>query len=134
MGGYITALEKGYLQSEIDKSARKLQHEIDSGERIVVGLNKFVLKEQEPIETFDYNPEVRKTTLERLHKLKEERDNQRVKDSLAKLKKAVLDDGYLMPVIIEAVKEYTTLGEIMNVFREVYGEYREESFLKASTC
>lgn len=134
MGGYLAALENGYLQREIDKSARKLQNEIDSGQRIIVGLNKYILDKQEPVETFDYNPKVRQVTLERLRKLKEERNNQKVKKSLAKLKNAAFENEYLMPIIIEAVTEYATLGEIMNVLREVYGEYREASFLKSPGC
>jgi methylmalonyl-CoA mutase N-terminal domain/subunit len=126
MGGAIAAIEKGFFQKEIADSAYKYQREVDEKKRIIVGCNEYTIEEEEcPIKLLRVDPKVEKEQVARLQKLKRERDNRKVKDSLEKLQHAAEKDNNLMPTIIEAIKVYTTLGEITEVLRQVYGEYKE---------
>jgi methylmalonyl-CoA mutase N-terminal domain/subunit len=126
MGGAIAAIEKGFFQKEIADSAYRYQKEIDEKKRIIVGLNEYAIGEEEcPIELLRIDPKVEREQVARLQKLKRERDNRKVKEALEKLHLAAEKDENLMPTIIEAVKAYVTLGEITEVLRKVYGEYKE---------
>jgi methylmalonyl-CoA mutase N-terminal domain/subunit len=126
MGGAVAAIEKGFFQKEIADSAYRYQREIDEKKRILVGVNEFTIEEEEcPIELLRIDPKVEKEQIERLQKLKRERDNRKVKEILEKLHYAAEKEENLMPTIIEAVKAYATLGEITDVLRKVYGEYKE---------
>ncbi len=126
MGGVIPAIEKGFFQREIADSAYKYQKEIESKERILVGVNDYTIKEEEvPIELLKIGSEVEEEQLKRLRRMKRERNNRRVKKVLDELHSAAERDENLMPPIIKAVKAYATLGEICNVLRDVFGEYRE---------
>ena len=126
VGGVIAAIEKGFFQREIADSAYRYQKEIDEKKRIIVGLNEYSIEGEEcPIELLRIDPKVEKEQVARLQKLKRERDNRKVKEALEKLHYAAEKDENLMPTIIEAVKAYVTLGEITEVLRQVYGEYRE---------
>jgi len=126
MGGAIAAIEKGFFQKEIADSAYRYQKEIDEKKRIIVGLNEYAIGEEEcPIELLRIDPKVEREQVARLQKLKRERDNRKVKEALEKLHHAAEKDENLMPTIIEAVKAYVTLGEITEVLRKVYGEYKE---------
>lgn len=126
MGGAITAIEKGFFQKEIADSAYRYQREIDEKKRTIVGLNEYASEEQEcPIELLRIDTKVEKEQLARLQKLKGERDNKQVKEALEKLHYSAEKNENLMPTIIEAVKAYATLGEITEVLRIVYGEYKE---------
>jgi len=125
MGGVIAAIEKGFFQKEIADSAYRYQREIDEKKRTIVGLNEYTIEEECPIELLRINPKVEKEQVERLQKLKRERDNKKVKETLEKLHYAAEKDENLMPTIIEAVKAYATLGEITDILRKVYGEYKE---------
>ncbi len=126
MGGAIVAIEKGFFQKEIADSAYKYQREVDEKKRIVVGLNEYAIEEEKcPIELLRVDPKVEKEQVTKLQKLKGERDNRKVKEALEKLHYAAEKDENLMPMIIEAVKAYATLGEITDVLRKVYGEYKE---------
>ena len=125
MGGAPTAIEKGYIQKEIQDSAYKYQREIELGKRVVVGLNRFQVQEEKPSHLLKVDPAVRHTQLERLVRLKAERDHDRVVKNLAELKRAAEGDGNLMIPILDAVRAYATLGEICDVLREVFGEYRQ---------
>ncbi len=129
MGGMIPAIEKGFPQREIAESAYRYQKEIDSGERIIVGVNEFTTDEPLSIPILEMDPEGEKRHLERLKRVRRERDNRAVKQKLAALRKAAQGTDNLMPYILDAVREYATLGEIMGVFREVFGEYREPIIL-----
>jgi len=124
LGGAIASIEKGYMQREIVESAYRHQREVENKERIIVGLNQFITEEEAPIKTLRVNPAVEKKQNEQLHTLKRRRNGNRVKAVLNQLHHAAEHDENLMPTIIEAVKEYATLGEICYVLREVYGEYR----------
>jgi len=126
MGGVIGGIEKGFFQKEIADSAYKYQKEIESKERIVVGVNDYRVEEDwVPLKLLRIPPHVEKEQLTRLRKVRKERNNAKVKEVLDKLHDAADRDENLMPTIIEAVKAYATLGEICGVLREVFGEYRE---------
>jgi methylmalonyl-CoA mutase N-terminal domain/subunit len=126
MGGAIAAIEKGFFQKEIADSAYRYQREVDEKKRTIVGLNEYSIEGEEcPIELLKIRPKIEREQVERLQKLKRERNNKKVKEALEKLHDSAEKDENLMPVIIDAVKAYTTLGEITEVLRRVYGEYKE---------
>jgi methylmalonyl-CoA mutase N-terminal domain/subunit len=126
MGGAITAIEKGFFQKEIADSAYKYQTEVDEKKRTIVGVNDYTIEESEcPIDLLRVDPGVEKVQVDNLQKLKRKRDNRKVKELLEKLHYSADKNENLMPAIIEAVKAYTTLGEITEILRQVYGEYKE---------
>ena len=125
LGGVTAAIEKGFIQQEIQNSAYKYQKNIEEGSRIVVGVNKFKIKEGAPKGLLRVNPKVGRRQVEKLNKLKSERNNEKVKDNLEQLKKTAGTSKNLMPIILDCVRSYATLGEICDVLRNVFGEYRE---------
>ncbi|BBB32722.1 methylmalonyl-CoA mutase, N-terminal domain [Thermotomaculum hydrothermale] len=126
MGGMLKAIESGYVQREIAESAYNYQKAIESGEQIVVGVNKFTIEEdKKDLEILKINEEVEKKQVEKLKKLKQERDNSLVKDRLTSLKKAASGRDNLMPYILDCVRAYCTLGEMADTLREVFGEYQD---------
>ncbi len=124
LGGAVKSIEQGYIQQEIQDSAYAWQMDVEKGERIVVGLNKFQVKEGTPKGLLRVNPAVGEQQVTKLKALKARRDNLAVKNALAALKKAAEGEDNLMPPILDAVKAYATLGEICDVLRNVFGEYR----------
>jgi methylmalonyl-CoA mutase, N-terminal domain len=129
MGGALEAIRKGYIQSEISLAAYDYQKAVDSGEQVVVGVNKYVVKEEQPPVLLEVEAGVEKKQVERLKKLKAERDNLAVMQVLEKVRLTAKSEENLMPVLIEAVKTYATVGEISDALREVFGEYREPGIL-----
>ena len=129
LGGATKAIEKGYIQKEIQNSAYRHQMEVESLDTIVVGVNKFQTEETEKKELLKVDPEVEKNQKEKIRKLKSERNNEKVKETLATLKEKAKTDENLMPYILDAVKEYATLGEICNELRDVFGEYQQTVIL-----
>ncbi len=126
MGGMLKAIESGYVQREISESAYNYQKAVENEEQIVVGVNRFVIDEgKRDVEILKINDEVEKKQVEKLKKLKEERDNSAVKDRLKALKKAAQGKDNLMPFILDCVRVYCTLGEMADVLREVFGEYQD---------
>jgi len=125
MGGAPAAIERGYIQREIQESAYRYQREIEKGERVVVGLNRFQMEEEKPTNLLRVDPAARVTQIKRLGNLKSQRDNERVKHTLAELKGVAEGKGNLMPPILNAVKAYATLGEICDTLRLIFGEYRQ---------
>ncbi|MGD9033541.1 MAG: methylmalonyl-CoA mutase family protein [Desulfobacteraceae bacterium] len=125
MGGAPAAIEKGYIQREIQDSAYQYQREIEKEERVVVGVNRFQAEQEKPTNLLRVDPTVRISQLEKLRILKSERDDQKVKKGLAELKRTAEGSRNLMPPIFDAVKAYATLGEICDVMREVFGEYQQ---------
>ncbi|HQO05729.1 MAG TPA: methylmalonyl-CoA mutase family protein [Fervidobacterium sp.] len=126
MGGMIKAIETGYVQKEIHESAYKQQLAIDKGEEVIVGVNKFQMEEDtKKREILKVDPELEKKQVERLKKLKERRDNEKVRKSLQKIKEVASTQENLFPYVLEAVKAYATVGEISNALRDVFGEYTE---------
>jgi methylmalonyl-CoA mutase N-terminal domain/subunit len=129
LGGAVKAIEHGYIQQEIADSAYKYQMGVESGENIVVGVNKFSAEEEPPKNLLRIDDEVETRQIERLNMVKEQRDNQAVEKALEELKKAAQGTENLMPYILTAVKEYATLGEISDVLRDVFGEYKPAEIL-----
>ena len=129
MGGALKAIERGYIQREIANSAHSYQRAVDSGEQVVVGVNKFATKEEHEPEILAIGAEIERKQLERLKRLKRERDNQRVSEVLNRVRDVARSNQNIMPVLIEAVKAYATVGEISDALRDVFGEYREPNIL-----
>jgi len=130
LGGMLASIEKGYVQQQIQDAAYNYQKAVEAGDRIVVGVNKFQVEEDTSSRTLlRVDPSVGAQQVAKLRKLKEGRDNVKVKDCLEDIRKAAQSDENLMPRIVEAVRHYTTEGEICGVLREVFGEYREHVVL-----
>jgi len=123
MGGAVNAIENNYMQNEIANSAYQYQKEIESGERISVGVNKFTQQEENVTEVLNVDDAIRKLQSEKLMQLREARNNTEVTMALNALKAAAKGSDNVMPFIIDAVEKYATLGEVANVFRKVFGEY-----------
>ena len=123
LGGSVDAIEQGYMQNEIANAAYEYQKAVESGEQIIVGVNKFTNNESVNPEVFRVDDSIRIEQSLKLEKLKETRNNQKVNLALSNLKKAAKGNDNLMPFILVAVEEYATLGEIADVLREVFGEY-----------
>jgi methylmalonyl-CoA mutase N-terminal domain/subunit len=129
MGGAAAAIERGYIQKEIQDSAYRYQREIEEGQRIVVGGNRFQTEEETPTNLLRVDPTVRQAQIDRLQALRSERDHDEVTRSLNALREAAEVDQNLMTPIIAAVKAYATLGEICDVLRGVFGEYQQVTTL-----
>ncbi|MCK5592673.1 methylmalonyl-CoA mutase, partial [Candidatus Bathyarchaeota archaeon] len=127
MGGVISGIEKGFFQKEIADSAYKYQREIENKERTLVGVNEYTVeRDWIPIKLLRIKQQAEKEQVDGLEKLKKKRNNKKVKQVLDKLHKAAEHDENLMPTIIESVKAYATIGEICDVLRNIYGEYKEQ--------
>jgi len=125
LGGAPKAIE--YMQKEIHQSAYNYQQKVESGEKIVIGVNKYRIEEEKrPEDLLCVDPEVGERQKLKLEKLRAERDNEKVKKVLANLREAAQDDANLMPLFIDAVKAYATLGEICGVLRGIFGEYQQQ--------
>lgn len=130
LGGVLPALERGFFQSEIADAAYLYQQETDDNDRIIVGVNGYVDPEEElsiPILAMD--PRGYERQVKRLQRLRKERDNQQLEHALSSLRQAAESQRNTMPYIIDAVRSYATLGEITNVFRQVFGEYQEPNWI-----
>jgi len=125
LGGIVRAIELGYPQQEIANAAYAYQKQIERKEKTVVGVNKYQVDEEKSIEFLKIDPEVEEKQVARLKEVKQTRNQARVTACLADLKKAAQGPENLMPGILAAVKEYATLQEICDVFREVFGTYRD---------
>jgi len=125
MGGMIKAIEDGFIQMEIQKAAYEFEKQLESGKRIVVGVNKFKVDGDEEPELLKIDMRVQENQLKFLNQIRKQRNDAAVQESLAKLKMAAEGSDNLMPFIIEAVRTYTSVGEICNTLRTVFGEYRE---------
>jgi methylmalonyl-CoA mutase N-terminal domain/subunit len=113
------------MQREITESAYRYQKEVENKKRIVVGVNEFLSEKEAPIKILQIDPEIEEKLVERLQQIKKERNNAKVNEALNKLRRvAERENENLMTSVLEAVKEYATLGEICNVLREVFGEYK----------
>ncbi|MBT8391515.1 MAG: methylmalonyl-CoA mutase family protein [Ignavibacteria bacterium] len=125
MGGMIEAIDAGFIQTEIQKSAYKYEMEIEENERIIVGVNKYQMKEEEPKDLLKIDIKVQEEQIKFLNKIKSERNSEEVKLKLNNLKEAANSDANLIPFIVDAVRDYASVGEICNILREVFGEYKE---------
>lgn len=129
MGGTLTAIEQGYIQKEIQDSAYRFQKEIETGERVYVGINKYTMEEPEPTNLLKVDMKVGEIEAAKLKKLRAERDQAKWKAALDKLREVSQSDENVMPAVIEAVKARATIGEICDVWREIFGEYRPKEFV-----
>jgi methylmalonyl-CoA mutase N-terminal domain/subunit len=124
MGGAVAAVERGYIQQEIQESSYLYQKQVESGERVVVGMNRFQIKETPDRELLQVDPAVRDVQIRKIAELREFRDAQNAKSSLENLKKTAAGEGNLMIPILDCVRSLCTLGEICNIMREAFGEYK----------
>ncbi len=127
MGGMVKAIEKGYPQMEIADAAYRFQKQIDGNEKVIVGVNKYVT-DHPPITIWRMRPEIEERQLKRLREVKGKRNNPKVKECLDWVRRASLDGENLMPHIINAVREYATIQEICDVWREVFGRYTDPGY------
>lgn len=128
MGGMVAAIEKGYPQKQIADAAYKFQQQVDTKKRTVVGVNKYVT-DHAPVDILKIDPEVERKQTARLQAVKQERDNEKAEKRLGELRNAAEGQENMMPYIIECVREYCTLQEICDVFRGVFGTYRDPGML-----
>jgi methylmalonyl-CoA mutase, N-terminal domain len=124
LGGSVSAIEEGFMQNEIAKSACEYQRQIETGEKIIVGVNKFQTDEKNNVPGFKIDDSIREVQCNKLKLLKAKRDNQKVAQCLLQIKNAAIGNTNLMPPVIEAVENYCTLGEIADELRQVFGEYK----------
>jgi methylmalonyl-CoA mutase, N-terminal domain len=129
LGGIIRAIEIGYPQKEIADAAYRYQQQLDSGEKAIVGVNKYVVPEERPMEILKIDHVVERSQVERVRKIKRERDATAVQEHLGRVHAACRNGENLMPHLIDAVKAYCTLGEISDVYRDVFGVYRDPAWL-----
>ena len=127
MGGMLRAIETGYVQREIQESAYRYQKAIETQEQVVVGVNRFQVEEEPPINVLRIDPVLEKAQVERLRALRERRDAKAGEAALEKLQQAAATTENLLPRILECVEAYATVGEISDTLRRVWGEYRETS-------
>ncbi|WP_230972501.1 methylmalonyl-CoA mutase family protein [Archaeoglobus neptunius] len=123
--GVLRGIENGFFVREISDAAARYQREIEEGKRVVVGVNKFTIDEELKIPILKVDPEVQRRQIERLRKVKAERDNEAVREALEWLRSAAENNENVMFPIMEAVKSYATIGEIMGVLKDVYGTYKK---------
>jgi methylmalonyl-CoA mutase N-terminal domain/subunit len=129
LGGIIRAIEIGYPQKEIADAAYRYQQQLDAGEKAIVGVNKYVLPEERPMEILKIDQHVERHQVERVRRVKRERNQTDVREHLGRVHAAARNGQNLMPVLIDAVKVYCTLGEISDVYRDVFGVYRDPAWL-----
>jgi len=128
-GGVISAIERGFFQREIAEAAYRYQREIESGKRIIVGLNDYIIDEPLTIPILEMDEEGERRHLERLNRVRRQRSSRDVAERLKELRHAAQGMENLMPYILEAVRSYATLGEVCDVFREVFGVYKPAEVL-----
>ncbi len=130
MGGMITAIEQGFPQKEIAEASYRYQKQLDACEKIMVGANDYFVEDEEPpLEVLRISNEVERTQVERVRARKQERSAARVEAGLAAVRDAAVNGTNLMPPMVDAVKAECTIGEISDIFREVFGEYRDPAWL-----
>jgi len=125
MGGVLEAIERGYPQGEIANAAYDYQKQVDENKKTIVGVNKYVSDQETHIEILKIDETVEEGQIERLRELKKSRDNDAVRKALDGLRKAAEGEENLMPHIINVVKVYGTEQEICDIFRDVFGTYRD---------
>ena len=128
MGGAVAAIERGFQKSEIERSAYEVAKGIDSGERVVVGLNRYRSEAEEKYDPLRVDPSIEADQRERLRALREKRDNAAVEKALAELKQAAAGDANVLPPMRTALKELATVGEVCNALRDVWGVYTPQEF------
>jgi methylmalonyl-CoA mutase N-terminal domain/subunit len=128
MGGTLTAIDKGFIQKEIQQSAYRFQKEIESEERVYVGINKYIMEDAPHSNLLSVDIKVGENEADKIREMRANRDAAKLKATLENLRKDSSENKNIMPAVIEAVKANATIGEICNVWREVYGEYKPQQF------
>jgi len=123
--GVLAGVEQGYFHREIQEASYEYQKRVDAGEEVVVGVNAYEIEEETDPDILTVDPETRDRQLTRLEAVKDERDDDAVAEALAAIGDAIEHDDNVMPPIIDAVKAYATMGEIMEVFEDHHGAYQE---------
>jgi methylmalonyl-CoA mutase N-terminal domain/subunit len=129
LGGVIPAIEKGFFQQEIANAAYQHQKEIEENQRVIVGVNKYSSEEEIKVPLLQIGEEIAERQIVRLHQTKKERDNKAVKEALAEVRQAAEGTDNLMPPILKAVKAYASVGEICDVLRDVFGEWKGDQLI-----
>jgi methylmalonyl-CoA mutase N-terminal domain/subunit len=129
MGGTLTAIEQGYIQKEIQNSSYRFQKEIEHNERVYVGINKYTMEEPPPTGLLKVDMSVGELKAKELEAFRAKRDQAKWKAALDKLRQVSQTEENVIPYVIEAVKAKATVGEVCNVWRDVYGEYRPKEFV-----
>lgn len=124
MGGSVSAIEQGFIQDEIARSAYEYQRNIETGEKIIVGVNKFQVKDEAHIPVMRVDDSIRTVQVEKLNRLKNNRDHAKVDQCLRELNDRAVSGENIMPAVVDAVENKCTLGEIADTFREIFGEYK----------
>jgi methylmalonyl-CoA mutase N-terminal domain/subunit len=124
IGGSVSAIEQGFIQDEIARSAYEYQRGIEDGSKWIVGVNKFQIKEENPPPAFKIDDSIRLLQIEKINLLKQQRDHEKAKQALQEIKRRAISGENLMPAVIEAVELKCTLGEISDELRTVFGEYQ----------
>jgi methylmalonyl-CoA mutase N-terminal domain/subunit len=128
MGGMLAAIDQGFPQREIANAAYRFKQQVDKQEKVVVGVNRYQAEEETPIEILKIDEEVEAGQVKRLKEVKRTRDSRMVSQSLSNLRDACRSAKNVMPCVIEAVRAYATEQEICDIYREVFGEYRDPGF------
>ena len=124
-GGMAAAIESGFVQRRIEESAYKAQCAVESGGKVIVGVNQFVIDEEErPRGLFRVDPGVEKAQTDKLRSVRQSRDAESVARCLRQLREAAQSDANLMPPVLDAVRAYCSIGEICGCLKEVFGEFR----------
>ena len=126
LGGVVAAIKENFFQKEIADASFRYQAEVEAQQRIVVGVNRYELETEQPIELLKIDPALETEQIERVRALRGRRDSQAVEAALARLKEDAAHDGRnLMDPIVDASRSYVTMGEMCDAFREVWGTWRE---------
>ncbi|HLG07568.1 MAG TPA: methylmalonyl-CoA mutase family protein, partial [Gaiellaceae bacterium] len=126
LGGVISAIKDNFFQREIAEASFRYQSEVEAGRRVVVGVNRYLLDDEEPIPLLKIDPALEQKQIERLGAVRARRDSRAVEGRLAALKEAAAKEGVnLMPPIVDASRDYVTLGEMCDALRDVWGVWRE---------
>jgi methylmalonyl-CoA mutase N-terminal domain/subunit len=128
-GGMIRAIELGFPQKEIAEASYRYQKQLERGEKVMVGVNKHQVAEEPPLEVLRLDPELERRQVERVRARKKARPQGRARDALAAVRQAALGTTNLMPPLLDAVRVECTVGEIADVFRDVFGEYRDPAWV-----
>ena len=129
LGGALKAIENGYVQKEISDSSYRYQLAVESGDQVIVGVNRFQSGDPASPETLEIGPEIEEKQIGRLQRLKSQRDNARVAAALRRIGEVARGNDNIMPPLIEAAREYTTVGEMADALRAAFGQYREKGVL-----
>lgn len=125
MGGMVSAIEQGYVQKQIEQSAYEYGQSVESGDRIVVGVNKYQIEEDGGMDLFAVSQETAKKQVDQLSQVKQSRDRAKINAALQAISETAKGEGNLMPPILEAVRQYATIGEICRALEDVFGQYTE---------